>query len=129
MATYDSRRAAFRHYRKRAFHYVFNTSTFIGNVLIAFALTYFIEIPDAAPEVNYVLFLLILAVGLWLTEAIPPFAVGIFIIAYLVFVLGSDYFLEVPMDAERYVSTWTSNVIWLLLGGFFLAEGMQRVEL
>lgn len=129
MATYDSRRAAFRHYRKKAFHYVFNTSTFIGNVVIASLLTYFIEIPEAPPEMNYVLFLLILSVGLWLTEAIPPFAVGIFIIAYLVFVLGSDYFLEVPMDAERYVSTWTSNVIWLLLGGFFLAEGMQRVEL
>ncbi len=129
MATYDSRRAAFRHYREKAFHYIFNTSSFIGNVLIALTLTYFIEIPDAAPAVNYVLFLLILSIGLWLTEAIPPFAVGIFIIAYLVFVLGSDYFLEVPMDAERYVSTWTSNVIWLLLGGFFLAEGMQRVEL
>jgi len=129
MATYDSRRAAFRHYRKRAFHYVFNTSTFIGNVLIALVLTYFIDLPGAAPAAQYVLFLLILSVGLWLTEAIPPFAVGIFIIAYLVFVLGSDYFLEVPMNAERYVSTWTSNVIWLLLGGFFLAEGMQRVEL
>jgi len=129
MATYDSRRAAFRHYSKKTFHYLFNTSTFIGNVLIALGLTYLINIPDAAPEMYYVLFLLILAVGLWLTEAIPPFAVGIFIIAYLVFVLGSDYFLEVPMDAQRYVSTWTSNVIWLLLGGFFLAEGMQRVGL
>lgn len=129
MGTYDSRRAAFRHYRKKAFHYLFDTSGFIGNVLIALGLTYLINIPDAAPEMYYVLFLLILSIGLWLTEAIPPFAVGIFIIAYLVFVLGSDYFLEVPMDAQQYVSTWTSNVIWLLLGGFFLAEGMQRVEL
>jgi sodium-dependent dicarboxylate transporter 2/3/5 len=136
MATYDSRRAAFRHYRekayqypRKAFHYVFNASSFVGNGLIALVLTYFLKIPDAAPESTFVLFLLILSVGLWLTEAIPPFAVGIFIIAYLVFVLGSDYFLENPMDANRYVSTWTSNVIWLLLGGFFLAEGMQRVEI
>ncbi|MCZ4407534.1 DASS family sodium-coupled anion symporter [Cryomorphaceae bacterium 1068] len=129
MATYDSRRAAFRHYRKKAFHYLFNTSTFIGNVIIALGIAYFIDIPDSSPAMNYVLFLLILAVGLWLTEAIPPFAVGIFIIAYLVFVLGSDYFLVSPMDVSVYVGTWTSNVIWLLLGGFFLAEGMQRVQL
>jgi sodium-dependent dicarboxylate transporter 2/3/5 len=129
MATYDSRRAAFRHYRQKAFHYLFNTSTFIGNVVIALGIIYFIDIPDAPPEMNYVLFLLILAIGLWLTEAIPPFAVGIFIIAYLVFVLGSDYFLDEPMDVDPYVGTWTSNVIWLLLGGFFLAEGMQRVQL
>jgi len=97
--------------------------------VIALGIAYFIDIPDAPPEMNYVLFLLILAIGLWLTEAIPPFAVGIFIIAYLVFVLGSDYFLEEPMNVDPYVGTWTSSVIWLLLGGFFLAEGMQRVQL
>jgi len=129
MATYDSRRAAFRHYQKKAFKHLFNTSTFLGNVIIALGILYFIEFPDAPPEMNYVLFLLILAVGLWLTEAIPPFAVGIFVIAYLVFVLGSDYFLSEPMNVDPYVGTWTSSVIWLLLGGFFLAEGMQRVEL
>ena len=129
MATYDSRRAAFRHYRKRAFQHIFNTSTFLGNVVIAAGLMYFINIPDSTPQMNYVLFLLILAIGLWLTEAIPPFAVGIFVIAYLVFVLGSNYFLVEPMPVDGYVGTWTSNVIWLLLGGFFLAEGMKRVEL
>ena len=78
---------------------------------------------------DYVFFLAILSVGLWVTEAIPPFATGIFVIAYLVFVLGSDYFLPEAMDAERYVGTWTSDVIWLLLGGFFLAEGMTQVGL
>jgi hypothetical protein len=29
---------------------------------------------------------------LWLTEAIPAFAVALFIMAYLVFALGSPYF-------------------------------------
>lgn len=129
MATYDSRRAALRHYRKTAFRHLFNTSTFLGNVVIALGIMYFIDIPDAPPAMNYVLFLLILSIGLWLTEAIPPFAVGIFVIAYLVFVLGSDYFLDEPMNVDPYVGTWTSSVIWLLLGGFFLAEGMQRAQL
>lgn len=129
MADSDSRRAAFRHYRSKVVRTVFSTSTFLGNVVIAFVLSYFIDIPFATPAMEYVFFLLILAVGLWVTEAIPPFAVGIFIIAFLVFTLGSEYFMEVPMDPGRYVGTWTSDVIWLLLGGFFLAEAMHQVQL
>lgn len=125
----DSRWSAIRHYRRKAFRTLFNTSTFIGNVVLALAITHFLQIPDATPAMGYVYFLVVLAVGLWLTEAIPPFATGIFVIAYLVFVLGSDYFLPHAMDADRYVSTWTSDVIWLLLGGFFLAEGMRQVGL
>lgn len=129
MGSYDSRRSAFKHYGDLTLRRLFNTSSFLGNVLIAFLITYFIPIENATPAMEYVLFLTILAVGLWITEAIPPFAVGIFIIAYLVFTLGSDYFLETPMPVEAYVGTWTSDVIWLLLGGFFLAEGMKQVKL
>jgi len=129
MSDTDSRRAAFRYYRKKAVHYLFSTSTFVGNLLLALTLSYFIDIPHATPAMEYVLFLLIFSVGLWLTEAIPPFAVGIFVIAFLVVALGSEYFMEVPVDPDRYLSTWTSDVIWLLLGGFFLAEGMKSVQL
>lgn len=129
MADSDSRWAAIKHYRSRAFQQVFNTSTFLGNVVIAFIISHFIEIPHATPHMEYVLFLLILAVGLWITEAIPPFAVGIFVIAFLVFTLGSEYMVDAPMPVDRYVGTWTSDVIWLLLGGFFLAEGMTVVGL
>lgn len=129
MGSYDSRYSAFRHYRDNTFKRLFNTSSFLGNVVIAFLITYFIQFENASPAMDYVLFLAVLAIGLWITEAIPPFAVGIFIIAYLVFTLGSDFFLESPLPVEAYVGTWTSDVIWLLLGGFFLAEGMKQVKL
>ena len=129
MGSSDSRRSAFKYYRDQTLGRLFNTSTFLGNVVIAFLVTYFIPFEDATPAMDSVLFLTVLALGLWITEAIPPFAVGIFIIGYLVFTLGSDYFLETPMPISGYVGAWTSDVIWLLLGGFFLAEGMKRVEL
>ncbi|WP_291781662.1 DASS family sodium-coupled anion symporter, partial [Cecembia sp.] len=63
-------------------------------------------------------------------ESIPPFAVGIFIIAGLLMGFGTDFILEDhKTPVEMYLGTWTSNVIWLLLGGFFLAEGMSIVSL
>lgn len=129
MGSNDSRKSSFKYYRDKTLSRLFTTSTFLGNVVIAFLVTYFIPFEDATPAMDCVLFLTVLAIGLWITEAIPPFAVGIFIIGYLVFTLGSDYFLETPMPISGYVGTWTSDVIWLLMGGFFLAEGMKRVEL
>lgn len=42
-------------------------------------------------QVN-VLFLLLFSIGLWLTEAIPAFAVGILIIAFLAFSTGYKLF-------------------------------------
>lgn len=125
----DSRNAATKIYKKLKLDWVFNTSTFTGNFIIALAISYFFSSLGFGNDVNYVFFITILAIGLWITEAIPPFAVGIFIIAMLVFGFGSDYIISESSPIDKYVSTWTSNVIWLLLGGFFLAKGMSIVEL
>lgn len=125
----DSRNAATRIYKKLKLDWVFNTSTFTGNFIIALAITYFFSSLGFENDVNYVFFITILAIGLWVTEAIPPFAVGIFIIAMLVLGFGSDFIISESSPVDQYVSTWTSNVIWLLLGGFFLAKGMSIVEL
>jgi sodium-dependent dicarboxylate transporter 2/3/5 len=66
---------------------------------------------------------------LWLTEAIPAFAVSLFIIAYLVFAMGNPYLNSAPEDAAKYAQTFSSSVIWLLLGGFFLAAAMTKTKL
>lgn len=81
------------------------------------------------PDQAAVLLLLVLAVGLWVSEAVPAFTVGMFVIGYLVFVLGTPLLLESPRDVTPYVNTWSSEVIWIMLGGFVLAEGMSRVGL
>ena len=89
------------------------------------------------PELNqaqvYVLFLLFLAVGLWVTEAIPPFAVGLLVFGFLVFAM-SHYYAEVDPENvqanyQKYVNSWSNSVIWLMLGGFFMAEAMKKTEL
>ena len=45
---------------------------FLITVILAFALTYALYEPQMNQAQLYVLFLLFLAVGLWVTEAIPP---------------------------------------------------------
>ena len=79
------------------------------------------------PEQRAVLFLFLLAVGLWITEAVPAFAVGLLIMGYLVFALGTTLILPEPWDVEHYLNTWSSPVIWLMLGGFFMAEIVSQV--
>lgn len=120
MAYNDSRQAAIRVYRKLRLGWIFNTSTFTSNFLLALLISYFFKELGHPDDMNYVFFLSVLAIGLWVTEAIPPFAVGIFIIAGLLLGFGTDFILEDhKTPVEMYLGTWTSNVIWLLLGGFF----------
>jgi solute carrier family 13 (sodium-dependent dicarboxylate transporter), member 2/3/5 len=129
MASQDSRYAAIRLYKKLKLGWLFNTSTFIGNLAIALVVTYFFRQLGYGDAVDYVFLIAVLSVGLWITEAIPPFAVGIFIITMLLFGFGTDYLISDSAPVDIYVGTWTSNVVWLLLGGFFLAEGMKQAEL
>lgn len=98
---------------------------FLISGIIAAFLTYLLREPHFAVSQDYVLFILFFAIGLWVTEAIPPFAVGILIVGFLVFSMGR---LE-SIDVKPYVQTWSDGVIWLFLGGFFLAEGMKKTKL
>lgn len=98
---------------------------FILSLLVAFSLFYFVSDPAFTDTQNYVLFILFFSIALWVTEAIPPFAVGILIIGFLVFSIGNDE----PDNVKKYVQTWSDSVIWLFLGGFFLAEGMKKTGL
>jgi sodium-dependent dicarboxylate transporter 2/3/5 len=102
---------------------------FLLSFTIALVLTLLIKEPSFTTTQVYTLFLLFFAIGLWFTEAIPAFSVSIFIIAYLVFMLGNKNFNDNPENIEKYVATFSGSVIWLLLGGFFLATAMTKTKL
>ncbi|PWT71236.1 MAG: transporter [Bacteroidetes bacterium] len=99
---------------------------FVLSFLVALLLTYLIKAPGFTDSQNYVLFLLFFAIGLWLTEAIPPFAVALFIMAYLIVTLGDQRFNSEPQSVAKYVQTFSNSIIWLILSGFFLAEAMTK---
>ena len=106
---------------------------FLLSIIFAFGFTYLLVNPDLDKAQIYVLFLLFLSIGLWITEAVPPFTVGLLIFGFLVFALGGYYNeIEHPNATkivQKYVQTWSNSVIWLMLGGFFMAEAMQKVGL
>ncbi len=78
------------------------------------------------------LFILTLAVGLWVSEAIPPFATALLVVGFQVFFLGTSDQIANDLALEKYTRAWASPVIWLLMGGFFLSlsltlTGIDRI--
>ena len=102
---------------------------FLLSLVVAVGVTALARQPGAKDSQVYVLFILIFAVGLWLTEAIPAFAVSLLTMAFLVLFLGNEHLNSQPENIDKYVNTFSSSVIWLLLGGFFLAAAMTKTRL
>lgn len=98
---------------------------FVFSLLFAVIMTLLFSDESFTSIQNYVLFLLFLAISLWVTEAIPPFSVSILIVGFLVLIMGRSE----AHDAIQYLQTWSDSVIWLFLGGFFLAEAMKKTQL
>ena len=131
----DSRTASMRYLKK--YQHVVDIQqkiiNFLLSIILAGGITYWLNSPDLDTAQIYVLFLLFLSIGLWVTEAVPPFAVGLLIFGFLIFALG-DYYSKIdPENAAKYVNkyveTFSNSVIWLMLGGFVIAEAMQKVNL
>ncbi len=125
----DSRRHAQLILGKVFFPFFTRLSAFTIVLLVSVGLIWILPTDGLNTNQVYVLFLLFFSVGLWFTEAIPPFAVGLLILAYLVYFLGGRYLSAAPMDVSQYVNTWSSPIIWLLLGGFFIAESLKKSRL
>lgn len=108
---------------------------FLLSLIAAFLTTYFVSTHEAGfTEVQqFVLFILVFAVALWISEAIPPFSVGLLIVGLLIFLLGRSGANQqgTPnyIDVETFARTWSDSVIWIMLGGFFLAEALKKTGL
>lgn len=61
---------------------------FLLVLFTAAGITFLLKEPGFSDSQVYVLFLLFFTIDLWLTEAVPAFAVSLLIIAFLVFALG-----------------------------------------
>ena len=85
------------------------------------------ELPGLQPAGRWALFILLLAAGLWVTEAIPAFAVGLLVISLEIAILGrvGGPWAQDADDWKVFIEPWGSPLIWLFFGGFVLARGIQ----
>ncbi len=79
----------------------------------------------------WTLFILVFAAALWMTEAIPAFAVALLAIGLEIAILGrpGGVFATEPGQWKMFVEPWASPVIWLFFGGFVLASAAARTGL
>jgi sodium-dependent dicarboxylate transporter 2/3/5 len=103
--------------------------SFLLSFIFALAVTWLLKEPAFTTTQVYVLFILFFAMALWFSEAVPPFAVSVLIIGYLVFMLGNEHLNPNEENIEKYVTTFASSIIWLMLGGFFLSTAMMKTKL
>lgn len=113
---------------KLSLKFVFTSFTL--SFLIAFAVAF---IPDYGinEDMTYTLFILLFAAGLWISEAIPAFAVSLLVIALEIVLLGfKDFdFQHSPKDWSVYLQPWSSPLIFLFLGGFIMAAAASKTKL
>lgn len=81
-----------------------------------------------SPAAHRAAFVVVLAAGLWVSEAIAAFAVGILILGLQVLLLGDLWSQDGSSSTgwESIVAVLGHPLIWLFLGGFVLAAGMAQ---
>ena len=124
----DSRYSALRLFIRKKWPLGYNVTLFLGVIALAWVLSYLAKGEGIADQTANALFLLVLAAGLWISEAVPPFAVSILVIGFAIYFLDDSHWSVISDDWEKYLGTWSSPVIWILLGGFFLAMGAQITQ-
>jgi sodium-dependent dicarboxylate transporter 2/3/5 len=95
----------------------------------AAALAYLPTHAGLQPSGRHALFVLLLASSLWVSGALPPFAVSLLVIALQVALLGDPtgtFAAGEPRRWEVFVAPWASPVMWLFLAGLTLAAAAAR---
>ncbi|WP_136312902.1 SLC13 family permease [Actinomyces procaprae] len=91
-----------------------------------------IDVPGLEPLGERMLSIFLLAIVLWVTEAIPLVATAVLVIGLEVLLISDQAVLPVPEDATAYSSFFAAlanPVIVLFLGGFLIADGAEKFHL
>ncbi len=102
--------------------------------LAGFCLPLVISFDNLSPQGHRMLAIFLLAIVLWISEAVPMHATGVLIMLLMVLMLSDRGVLPMPEGYQpiAYQSIFASMsdpVIILFLGGFFLAAGASKFSL
>ncbi|MCK4577222.1 MAG: DASS family sodium-coupled anion symporter, partial [Candidatus Marinimicrobia bacterium] len=127
----DTRRAVRRQWGDLEFSSGQAVLKIIGCIILAWLIALLPAHPGLDPAGRWALFILILAAGLWATEAIPAFSVALVVIALEIMILGKPdgVFASTSTDWEIFLRPWGSPIIWLFFAGLVLGEAAQTTGL
>ncbi len=98
----------------------------------AFIVALLVEIPGLEPAGQRMLAIFVLAILLWVTEAIPLYATAVLVILLEVLMLSDQALIGgagVLPPAASYFAALANPVIILFLGGFLIADGAHKFGL
>lgn len=99
---------------------------------LAFLAVLVVDLPGLEPAAQRMLAIFLLAIVLWITEAIPLVATAVLVILLQVLMLSDQAIIplaEAPLGASQVFATLADPVIILFLGGFLIADGAARFDL
>jgi solute carrier family 13 (sodium-dependent dicarboxylate transporter), member 2/3/5 len=98
----------------------------------AFAAPLVLGVPGLEADGERMLAIFVLAIVLWITEAIPLVATAVLVILLQVLLLSDQAVVgtgEGALPAADYFATLADPVIMLFLGGFLIAQGAAKFDL
>ena len=116
--------------RRLEFHSGRAMAKFLACLFVAWMAAFAPEHEGLSEAARWSLSIVVLGAGLWMTEAIPAFAVSLLVIGLQILVLGRPG--GVLLDAEdaqgweMFVNPWASPPMWLFFGGLVLARAAER---
>lgn len=105
-------------------------TAFTLSFLLAYLIVYLPEY-SLSYEARTTLFILLFAAGLWISEAIPAFAVSLLVIALEIILLGFPgfNFADNSNGWQEYLAPLSSPLIFLFLAGFIMAAAASKTKL
>ncbi|WP_103062886.1 SLC13 family permease [Actinomyces qiguomingii] len=100
--------------------------------VVVFVVPFLVDVPDLDPMGERMLSIFLLAIVLWVSEAIPLVATAVLVIGLEVLLISDQAVLPVPEDATAYSAFFAAlanPVIVLFLGGFLIADGSEKFHL
>ena len=100
--------------------------------LVAFVTALLVEVPGLDAPGQRMLAIFLLAIVLWVTEAIPLMATAVGVILLEVLLISDQALVALPgepLPAADYFAALANPVIVLFLGGFLIADGASKFGL
>ncbi len=102
--------------------------------VVFFFIPFFIEFEGLSPMGHRMLSVFLMAIALWITEAIPLHATAALIIFLNILLVSDRAMLPLPDDYKApgfstFFFSLANPVLMLFLGGFFLADGAAKYKL